>query len=58
MIVELSKKVGITQTVSEVGGKEEDLDMLADKAMADACMPGNPREVTKEDFIKLFKEAM
>lgn len=58
MIVELSKKVGIIQTVSEVGGKEEDLDMLADKAMADACMPGNPREVTKEDFIKLFKEAM
>lgn len=58
MIVELSEKVGITQTVSEVGGKEEDLDMLADKAMADACMPGNPREVTKEDFIKLFKEAM
>ena len=58
MIVELSKKVGITQTVSEGGGKEEDLDMLADKAMADACMPGNPREVTKEDFIKLFKEAM
>ena len=58
MIVELSKKVGITQTVREVGGKEEDLDMLADKAMADACMPGNPREVTKEDFIKLFKEAM
>ncbi|MBO5477332.1 MAG: lactaldehyde reductase [Clostridia bacterium] len=58
MIVELSRKVGVTQTVSEVGGKEEDLDMLADKAMADACMPGNPREVTKEDFIKLFKEAM
>ena len=58
MIVELSEKVGITQTVSEVGGKEEDLYMLADKAMADACMPGNPREVTKEVFIKLFKEAM
>ena len=58
MIEELSKKVGITQTVSEVGGKQEDLDMLSDKAMADACMPGNPREVTKEDFIKLFKEAM
>ena len=58
MIVELSRKVGVTQTVSEVGGKEEDLDMLADKAMADACMPGNPREVTKEDFIRLYREAM
>ena len=58
MIVELSKKVGVTQTVSEVGGKEEDLDMLSDKAMADACMHVNPREVKKEDFIKLFKEEM
>ena len=57
-IKELSEKVGITQTVSDVGGKEEDLSMLADKAMEDPCKPGNPREVTKEDFIKLYKEAM
>ena len=32
--------------------------MLADKAMEDPCMPGNPREVTKEDFISLYREAM
>ena len=31
---------------------------LADKAMEDPCKPGNPREVTKEDFIKLYEEAM
>lgn len=58
MIVELSQKVGITQTVAEVGGKEEDLQMLSEKAYADACRPGNPREVTVEDFIELFKQAM
>ena len=58
IIKELSEKVGITQTVKDVGGKEEDLDMLAEKAMNDACKPGNPREVTKEDFIRLFREAM
>ena len=57
-IKDLSAKVGITQTVSEVGGKLEDLPMLAEKAMEDPCMPGNPREVTKEDFIRLYKEAM
>lgn len=57
-IKELSAAVGVTQTVSEVGGKEEDLEMLADKAMVDPCKPGNPREVTKEDFIKLYREAM
>lgn len=57
-IKELSEKVGITQTVSDVGGKEEDLSMLAEKAMEDPCKPGNPREVSKEDFIRLYKEAM
>ena len=58
MIEELSKSVGVTQRVSDVGCKEEDLEMLADKAMEDPCMPGNPREVTKEDFIRLYREAM
>ena len=57
-IKDLSERVGITQTVGEVGGKIEDIPMLADKAMEDPCKPGNPREVTKEDFIKLYEEAM
>ena len=57
-IKDLSEKVGITQTVGDVGGKAEDIPMLADKAMEDPCKPGNPREVTKEDFIKLYEEAM
>lgn len=58
MIGELSKAVGITQTVKDTGCKEEDLSMLADKAMQDPCRPGNPREVSKEDFIELYRQAM
>ena len=58
MIEELSKSVGVTQKVSDVGCKEEDIEMLAEKAMEDPCKPGNPREVTKEDFIRLYNEAM
>ena len=57
MISELSKSVGITQTVREVGAREEDFGMLADKAMQDPCKPGNPREVSREDFIELFRKA-
>ena len=57
-IEELSKAVGITQTVKDTGCKEEDLEMLAEKAMEDPCKPGNPREVSKEDFIRLYREAM
>ncbi len=58
MISELSKSVGITQTVKDTGCREEDLELLAKKAMEDPCKPGNPREVTKEDFIKLYQAAM
>ena len=57
-ITELSKAVGITRTAKDYGLKEEDFEMLADKAMQDPCKPGNPREVNKEDFIELFRQAM
>ena len=58
MIEELSASVKVTQTIKDYGAKSEDIDMLADKAMEDPCKPGNPREVSKEDFVKLFKEAI
>ena len=58
LIKDLSKSVGVTQTIKDYGCKDEDIEMLAKKAMEDPCMPGNPREVTLEDFIKLYKEAM
>ena len=58
MISELSKTVGINTTIKDYGAKEEDFEMLAEKAMNDPCKPGNPREVSKEDFIELFRRAM
>ena len=58
MISELSKAVGITTTIKDYGAKEEDFEMLAEKAMNDPCKPGNPRDVSKEDFIDLFRKAM
>ena len=45
------------QEMNENKTKEEDFEMLADKAMVDPCKPGNPREVTKEDFIMLYNKA-
>ncbi len=57
MISELSKTVGINTKITDYGAKEEDFEMLAEKAMNDPCKPGNPREVTKEDFIELYRRA-
>ncbi len=57
-IKELSASVGVTQTVKDTGCKPEDIEMLAKKAMEDPCKPGNPREVSLQDFIDLYNEAM
>lgn len=54
----LSIRVGIPQHLSELGIKESDLDKLAASAIADVCTPGNPREVTKEIILDLYKKAL
>ncbi len=54
----LSVKVGIPQHLSELGIKESDLDKLAASAIADVCTPGNPREVTKEIILDLYRKAL
>ena len=36
---------------------KQDFEMLAEKAMNDPCKPGNPREVSKDDFIDLYRKA-
>ena len=58
MIEDLSRAVGVTQTIKDYGCKEEDIDMLSNKAMEDPCKPGNPREVSHADFVALYMEAM
>lgn len=56
-IKNLSYDLGITQTVKDTRAKQEDFEMLAEKAMNDPCKPGNPRDTSKEDFIELYKKA-
>ena len=55
---QLSKDVGIPANLTAVGVKEEDIDFLADSAMADACTPGNPKVPTKEDIVALYKSML
>ena len=54
----LSIRVGIPQTLTQIGIKEADLDRLADAAFADVCTPGNPREVSKEIILDLYKKVL
>ena len=54
---QLSIDVGIPTTLKGIV-KEEDLDFLAESAMADACRPGNPKDPTKEDIVALYKSLL
>ncbi len=56
-VKELSKKLNIPQTLQEIGIPEEMLPTLAKQAINDACTPGNPRDVTVDDIIKIYQEA-
>ena len=57
-VKKLSQDVGIPATLKEIGVKEEDLDALADAAMADVCTGGNPRPCTKELVLEVYKTAV
>ena len=56
-ISNLSRKLGIPQTLREIGIPEEMIPTLAKQAINDVCTPGNPRDVTVEDIINIYKEA-
>lgn len=54
---QLSIDVGIPQTLKGIV-KEEDIPALAESAYADACRPGNPRDVTVADIEELYRSLM
>ncbi len=57
-VKKLSKAIGIPQTLSEIGIKEEQLPQLARDALIDPCTGGNPKDVTVEDILAIYKKAL
>ena len=57
-IQQLADDVGIPRKLSELGVKEKDLQFLADSAIADACTPGNPREVTAAQIVEIYQSIL
>ena len=55
-VKQLSIDVGIPEKNEKV--KEEDLDVLAADAYADACRPGNPRDTSVEELKELYRKIM
>lgn len=54
----LNNALNLPTRLSAIGVKEEHIDTLSDLAFADFCHPNNPKPVTREDFKKLYTEAL
>ena len=56
-VKQLSLDVGIPSDLTDIV-KREDIPFLAESAYADACRPGNPKETSVEDIVKLYESLM
>ncbi len=57
-IKKLASKIGIPSGLKELGAREEDLELLAENAMKDVCRLTNPRDLSREEIIEIYKKAM
>ncbi|MEG1473923.1 MAG: lactaldehyde reductase [Christensenella sp.] len=55
---ELSRAVEIPQTLAEIGVLEADLEALASSAMCDVCTGGNPKDMTEQSILGVYKWAL
>ena len=56
-VKQLSADVGIPANLKGIL-KEEDVDFLSESAYADACRPGNPRDVSLEEIKELYRSLL
>lgn len=54
----LNGELGLPLQLRGIGVKEEHIETLADLAFADFAHPNNPKPVSREDFKKLYLEAL
>ena len=57
-IKKLAADIGIPSGLKDLGAKEEDFELMAENAMQDICRLTNPRELSKEDIIEIYRKAM
>lgn len=57
-VKQLSQKVGIPATLTELGITEEKISALTQQALEDVCTPGNPRSVTYEEVANIYRSLL
>ena len=56
-ILHLMSRLGLPKRLRDVGVEEAQFEKMVPQAMADACAPGNPRELTEEAAFALYRSA-
>ncbi|HTI09374.1 MAG TPA: iron-containing alcohol dehydrogenase [Puia sp.] len=54
----LNQQLNLPLRLRDAGVKQEHIETLSDLAFADFCHPNNPKPVSREDFKKLYLEAL
>ena len=57
-LFDLNEQLGLPENLAAIGVKEEHLETLASLAEADFCHPNNPKPVSREDFLAIYKKAL
>lgn len=57
-VEKLSADVGIPAGLRELGVQDEKLEEMAKQALVDPCAPGNPRDMSLEDAVSIYKAAL
>jgi len=57
-IKKLASDIGIPSGLKGLGVRDEDLELMAENAMQDICRFSNPRELSKEDIVDIYRKAM
>ncbi|MBW1924053.1 MAG: iron-containing alcohol dehydrogenase [Deltaproteobacteria bacterium] len=57
-MAELVAESGLPTRLQDLGVKEDDLERLAEEALADISLPVNPVPCTREDLIALYRKAL
>jgi alcohol dehydrogenase class IV len=56
--IAFKKNIGITQSLSEVGVKRDDIPLLAKHVLSDPCLVTNPREPSLQDIEIIYERAL
>ena len=59
LVKDFNKKMSIPSTLKEYGIAEDEfnakVELISERAIEDACTGSNPREISKDEMVKLFK---